>query len=232
MKPKNIPLIGTVFTKTTDESTCEVFTVGNVLLPAGVSAPKGGISFYYGAKTTSTQSLSLAFRHANDMGTNLVQINFEVVGNCADGMLTKDELPEAKFMHLERIDRYIADLICPLFVAFMNKHGRSFTNVSSVKMLCSEIARNIDFVSELHNDEAFNHLDVIVYPVIEDDGKRSVRGILFRDENLNYDTFYSPIFENAKFELDRTLFKPSSGDLVDNLTLNKTNENHSRSLSM
>ncbi|MND27155.1 hypothetical protein D3C80_176160 [compost metagenome] len=211
MKAKNIPLIGTVFTRTTDEATHEVFKVGNVLLPTGVTAPRGGISFYYGAKTTSTQSLSIAFRHANDIGSNLVQLNFEVVGACAAGTLSKDDLPNVKFMHLERIDRMVADLIGPLFVQFMNLHGRAFSNISSVKMLNAEISRNIDFVSFLHEDEAFNHLDVIVYPVVEDDGKRSVRGILFRDSNLNYDSFYSPIFENAKFVLDRSLFKVNEG---------------------
>ncbi|MFQ2234988.1 hypothetical protein ACK32R_04655 [Aeromonas dhakensis] len=212
MKIKSIPLVGTVTTRE-QHSVKKEFKIGNVMLPDTGEYPKGGITFYYGAKTSSTNALSLAYQRAAESNHSLVQVEIETKVMCPIGpLLTKEDLPNSGFMHIERIEREVADLIRPLFIRFMNHKGLPKQNIASIRTLAMAIARNPEFIGYLHQDESFSHIDVIAYPVIED-GAKSVRATLFSTKNVVRESLFSPSYELSTFVLDQSMFSEVPDDI-------------------
>ncbi|HDX8429776.1 TPA: hypothetical protein RQN23_004503 [Aeromonas veronii] len=217
MKIKSIPLVGTVTTREPHNVKKE-FKIGNVMLPDVGEYPKGGITFYYGAKTSSTNALSLAYQRAAESNQALVQVEIETKVMCPIGpLLTKDDLPKSGFMHIERIEREVADLIRPLFIRFMNYKGLPKQNIASIRTLAMAIARNPEFIGYLHQDESFSHIDVIAYPVIED-GAKSVRATLFSTKNVVRESLFSPSYELSTFVLNQSMFSEAPDDIESIIT--------------
>ena len=155
----------------------------------------------------STTAFACAYCQVKSEGKEIIYIPFEMQVLCPEGtLLTLDALPVAKMMHLERIERPIADMITPLLAAFIREKGREQPEMSSIQLLARAVSLNTDFISVLHRDPRFKHLSIIAYPVIENDGKKTVRATVFDLDGMTAgQEINNPLYPKAKFKLDESL---------------------------
>lgn len=204
MKTKQISLTGIAFlAPTVNEKTEQNVCIRNVLLPTGCIAPKSGVSLYYGSKMSTTKSLSLAFTHSAAQTKKLITIPIELTLATQDGATSsRSDLPTIGFLNIERIDKELTTVIHGHYLMYRESINQPCPDISSLRTLLMAISKDLAFLDYLHNQDEFKNISIIAYPVVEDNGEKSTRAVLFNTQDIDTSAIKHPSYKNTKFHFE------------------------------
>lgn len=201
MKTKQISLTGIAFLEpTVNEKTEQNVCIRNVLLPNGCVAPKSGVSLYYGSKMSTTKSLSLAFTHSAAQTKKLITIPLELTLPTQEGATSsRSDLSTIGFLNIERIDKELTTVIHGHYLMYRESIQQSCPDISSLRTLLMAISKDLEFLDYLHSRDEFKTISIIAFPVVEDNGEKSTRAVLFDTQNIDASAIRHPSYKNTKF---------------------------------
>jgi hypothetical protein len=185
--------------------TNDIFTLESVPTPEGVTLSKIGIAFYYGFKE-SVVNISLALKSASKKNMIALPVSLALsVSRSEDANLSLVDLPYCTFLNISRIRKDVYDIIKGYIDIYIHEHNlikecveyeiwnkqtKSVTT-KGVQLFIMMQPLVVDFIWE---QPEFNHLDLIVYPVL-DGVVKSSRATLFRSKNIIQNEYNTPDIE-------------------------------------
>jgi hypothetical protein len=197
----------------------DVFILESVAPPDGLIFPKKGITFYYGFKE-SVVNISNAIKVAGAKGLEVHPVNVVVSAERnADATLSLLELPYCTFLNVSRVRKDIYDIIRDYLKTFIEKESLvdkaieleiwdKKTNTITTKGILLFIMQYPYSIDYLWEQKEFNHLDVIVYPVL-DGIRKSSRATLFKTKNVIKNEYGTPYIEMLSHS-DKVILLPDT----------------------
>lgn len=197
----------------------DIFVLESVEPPDGLQFPKKGLTFYYGFKE-SVVNISNAIKKAGEKGLEVHPVN--VVVNAErnmDATLSLNELPLCTFLNVSRLKKDIYDIIRGYLKQFILKKSLvdkmieleiwdKKVNTITTKGILLFIMQYPYVIDYLWEQEEFNHLDIIVYPVLDGITKSS-RATLFRTKNVIKNEYGTPYIEMLSRQ-DKVILLPDT----------------------
>lgn len=199
----------------------DVFVLESVSPPDGLVFPKKGITFFYGFKE-SVVNISNEIKRAGEKGLEVHPLS--VVVNAErndDATLSLEELPSCTFLNISRLKKDIYEIIRGHLKDFIEKESLvdemieleiwdAKINTITTKGILLFIMQHPYVIDYLWEQKEFNHLDVIVYPVL-DGIRKSSRATLFKSTNVvknEYGTAYIELLSHP----DKVILLPDNLD--------------------
>lgn len=153
--------------------------LADVPLPPRQLAPVGGLTTLYGFRDALEELSRLRQKWENDrVGLSTVTISVEI-GAMPYGRVSPEKLSQFRFLYLDRINRQLEEICRRHFEQYALDSGIVLDNpFRHAGFVC----QHPDFIGRLHQEQAFNHLDVIVYRIDDSQfGPRQVATLFNRD---------------------------------------------------
>jgi hypothetical protein len=157
----------------------QTVVLSDVPLPARQLAPAGGLTALYGFRDALEELSRLRQRWENEkIGFSTVTLSVEI-GTMPYGRVSPEKLSQFRFLYLDRINRSLEEMCRGYFETYAAEAGVSLENpFRHAGFVC----QHPDFIGRLHQEAEFNHLDVIVYRIQDQQhGARQVATLFNRD---------------------------------------------------